>query len=92
MKIYTFYENEIHSLEVKETKSRFTAKERHPAFGWSLYFDKDRFARSEREAIDLAINQRMKKRTLLRKEMDKIDHDLNVLYYLFEESPQKKAE
>lgn len=85
MKIYTFYENEIHSLEVRETKTRFTAKERDPTFGWGLYFDKNRFPTSEREAIDLAINRRMKRKIEMERVIEKIDCELSVLDLLLDE-------
>jgi hypothetical protein len=84
MKIYTFYDNEIHSLEVRETKSRLIAKERHPAFGWGIYINKNRFATSERGAIDLAINRRMKKKIEMERGIEKIDHEFNVLDFLLD--------
>mgnify|MGYP001049405676 CR=1 FL=1 len=82
MKIYNFYEGELHVLEVTETKNRFTAKYRYPAFGYGLYFDKNRFSTSERETIDTAIERRIDKRTKIKKEIEKIDHDLNILHRL----------
>lgn len=85
MKIYTFYDDKIHSLEVRETKSRFIAKERHSAFGWCLYFDKNRFAISERDAIDFAINRRMKRKIEMERGIEKIDHELNTLDFLLKE-------
>jgi len=85
MKIYSFHEGEIHSLEVKETKSRFTAKNRSPAFGWRLYFDKTKVSTSEREEIEKSISYRMKNRGELKINIEEIDHELNVLHQLLGE-------
>jgi len=84
MKLYTFFEGQIHSLEVKETPLQYATKEPTAAFGWKKGFHKQTYfpnyySTTRIEAIEKAIRKAEKKLVLAETQTSEAQKDIAVL-------------
>ena len=86
MKIYKFYDQIIHEVEVvRETKLYYWFGDVLQAFGYSKRIERKNACLTPNEAIQEALNSRRSRRDIVKERLDKIEAEIAILEKLEQE-------